>query len=77
MTGLENGTERAMNTFRADLCFVSALEYKYDADLSDIQNGFLRRFMTEFDQLGKDQRGEVYWIGFQGLWTARPWPIDF
>jgi len=58
MTGLENGTERAMNTFRADLCFVSALEYKYDADLSDIQNGFLRRFMTEFDQLGKDQRGE-------------------
>ena len=58
MTGLENGTERAMNTFRADLCFVSALEYKYDADLVDIQNGFLRRFMTEFDRLGKDQRGE-------------------
>ena len=58
MTGLENGTERAMNTFRADLCFVSALEYKYDADLVDEHNAFLRRFMTEFDQLGKDQRGE-------------------
>jgi len=58
MTGLEKGTERAMNTFRADLCFVSALEHKYDADLVDIQNGFLRRFMIEFDQLGKDQRGE-------------------
>ena len=58
MTGLEQGTERAMKTFRADLCFVSALEYKYDADLVDLQNGFLMRFMSEFDQLGKDQRGE-------------------
>lgn len=58
MTGLEEGTERAMNTFRADLCFVSALEYKYDADLVDTHNAFLRRFMTEFDQLGRDQRGE-------------------
>lgn len=58
MTGLEEGTERAMNTFRADLCFVSALEHKYDADLVDTHNAFLRRFMTEFDQLGKDQRGE-------------------
>ena len=58
MTGLEEGTERAMNTFRADLCFVSALEHKYDADLVDTHNAFLRRFMTEFDQLGRDQRGE-------------------
>lgn len=58
MTGLEQGTERAMNTFRADLCFVSALEYKYDVDLVDTHNAFLRRFMTEFDQLGRDQRDE-------------------